>query len=212
MAKQKKFYVIWIGRQTGVFETWDECSRHTSGFHGAVFKSFPSRTLAEQAFSSESKEFIGKDTVTKPIVSDERKQIIGNPILDSISVDGAWNTTTGVVEYKGVYTKTGEVIFEVGPYDDGTNNIVEFLGIVHALAHCKKQNITLPIYSDSKTAISWVKRKSANTKHIRSDRNEKLFILLERAVKWLKENEYTNSILKWETDVWGENPADFGRK
>jgi ribonuclease HI len=80
------------------------------------------------------------------------------------------------------------------------------------LAHLKKHNSTLPIYSDSRTAISWVKNKKANTKLEESAGNEEVFDLLERAVKWLQENTYPNKVLKWETDYWGENPADFGRK
>lgn len=71
-------------------------------------------------------------------LTDEQLKLIGKPIEESISVDGAWNTSTGVVEYQGVHTTTKEVIFKMGPFEDGTNNIVEFLGIVHALAHCKR--------------------------------------------------------------------------
>ncbi len=211
MAKPK-FYVIWKGRQTGIFESWDECNSHINGFPGAVYKSFKTRQLAEQAYKSESSEFIGAGNSAVKVVSQEEKELVGEPILDSISVDGAWNTKTGIVEYKGVNTRTGEVIFQQGPYDDGTNNIVEFLAIVHALAHCKKNNLQLPIYSDSRNAIGWVKTKNPKTNHPRRATNEKLFELVNRAVKWLNENEYDNQILKWETGVWGENPADFGRK
>ena len=76
----------------------------------------------------------------------------------------------------------------------------------------KKHNITLPIYSDSRNAIGWVRDKQARTNHDRNDKNTKLFELIDRAIKWLKENEYENEVLKWETKAWGENPADFGRK
>ena len=100
----------------------------------------------------------------------------------------------------------------MGPLQDGTINIVEFLAIVHALALCKKNNSLLPIYSDSKIAIGWLKNKRCGTLHDKSDKNIKLFELLDRAHKWLEENEYENKILKWETKAWGENPADFGRK
>ncbi len=90
--------------------------------------------------------------------------------------------------------------------------IVEFLGIVHALAYCKQKNSLLPIYSDSKVAMGWVRDVKARTKHPKSEKNEKLFELMDRAIKWLKNNEFKNEILKWETKAWGENPADFGRK
>ena len=210
MAKPK-FYVVWVGRQTGIFETWDECYEQIFGFPKAVYKSFKTKQLAEQAFNSSSKDFIGKD-IFETELTEEQLKLIGDPIQDSISVDGAWNTSTGVVEYQGVHTTTKKSYFRIGPLEDGTNNIVEFLGIVHALAYCKQNNIKLPIYSDSRNAIGWVRDKDARTNHDKSEKNIKLFEMLDRAVKWLKENEYENQILKWETRAWGENPADFGRK
>ncbi len=212
MAKQKqKYYVVWKGRKTGVFETWNECTEQIHGFPDAVYKSFKTKQLAEEAFKSNSSEFIGKDIFETELTEDQLA-LIGDPIKESISVDGAWNTFTGEVEYQGVETGTGKVLFRVGPFEDGTNNIVEFLGIVHALAYCKQQSLKLPIYSDSRNAIKWVKNKEQKTNHEKSEKNIKLFDMLDRAVKWLKENDYPNSILKWETKAWGENPADFGRK
>jgi|SRR3989339_125388 len=210
MAKQK-YYVVWVGRQTGIFETWEECNEQIFGFPRAVYKSFKTKELAEQAFMTSSKEYIGRE-IFEAELTKEQLEKIGEPITDSISVDGAWNTSTGVVEYQGVHTGTGKLLFKVGPFDDGTNNIVEFLAIVHALAYCKQNNIKLPIYSDSRNAIGWVRDKEARTNHDKSDKNKKLFELIERAIKWLNENTYENEILKWETKAWGENPADFGRK
>ena len=210
MAKTK-FYVVWVGRKTGIFETWDECNEQIFAFPKAIYKSFKTKILAEQAFSGSSKEFIGKN-IFETDLSDEQIKLIGKPIEDSISVDGAWNTSTGIVEYQAVHTTTKKVYFRISPLEDGTNNIVEFLGIVHALAYCKLNNLELPIYSDSSVAIGWVRDKVERTSHEKSENNIKLFDILDRAVKWLKENEYENQILKWETRAWGENPADFGRK
>ncbi len=208
---KKKYYVVWVGRQTGIFETWEDCNEQIFGYPKAVYKSFTTKELAEQAFNSSSHEFIGKDIFETELTEEQLKKI-GDPIKDSISVDGAWNTSTGIVEYQGVYTKTGKVLFKAGPFEDGTNNIVEFLAIVHALAYCKQNNIKLPIYSDSRNAIGWVRNKVARTNHNKSNENAKLFELIDRAIKWLNENTYENEILKWETKAWGENPADFGRK
>lgn len=210
MAK-RKYYVVWVGRKTGIFETWEDCNKQIFGFPKAVFKSFKTKELAEQAYNSSSKEFIGKD-IFETELTDEQLAIIGEPIKDSISVDGAWNTSTGVVEYQGVHTESGKVLFKAGPFEDGTNNIVEFLAIVHALAYCKQKNIMLPVYSDSRNAIGWVRDKEVRTNHDKSEKNSKLFELIERAIKWLNQNTYENEILKWETKAWGENPADFGRK
>jgi ribonuclease HI len=210
MAK-KKYYVVWGGRQTGIFDTWEECNEQVFGYSKAAYKSFNSRELAEKAFNSPKKEYIDKKFFESELTKNQLKEI-GEPIKESISVDGAWNTSNGIVEYQGVHTGTGNLLFKIGPLENGTNNIVEFLAIVHALAYCKKNNSNLPIYSDSRNAIGWVREKVVRTELEKSEKNKKLFELIERALKWLNENTYENEILKWETKAWGENPADFGRK
>ena len=116
------------------------------------------------------------------------------------------------MEYRGVNTKTKKQLFIQGPFEEGTNNIGEFLAIVHGLALLKKHNSNKIIYTDSKTAMSWVKKKTCNTKMKRTKKNEALFELIERALNWLSNNEYSTVIVKWETKAWGEIPADFGRK
>lgn len=211
MAKQK-FYVVWHGRQTGVFHTWEECKEQIHGFPAAKFKAFPNLVLATEAFKNpDIVKLISVQRVEKEITP-EQALLIGNPVLPSISVDGAWNTASGEIEYQGVDTETQKVLFRKGPFQDGTNNLAEFLGIVHALAYCKQNNLALPIYSDSRNAINWVRDKEQRTKHPRRATNTKLFEIVDRATKWLSENECVNEILKWETRIWGENPADFGRK
>jgi ribonuclease HI len=116
------------------------------------------------------------------------------------------------MEYRGVYTKTGKELFKQGPFQQGTNNIGEFLALVHGLAFLQQKKSNLPIYSDSKIAIGWVRKKKCNTKLKQNAKNKKLFELIGRAEDWLKKNTYPNKILKWETKDWGEIPADFGRK
>jgi ribonuclease HI len=138
--------------------------------------------------------------------------LYGSPIIPSISVDGACNGKTKQAEYQGVDTKSKQRIFHKGPFPEGTNNIMEFLALVHALSYCKRHHLDVPIYSDSVTAIKWVKTKKARSKMSLNPQNAPLFALIERAEKWLKNNTYTNQILKWETQTWGEIPADFGRK
>ncbi len=209
MAK-RKFYVVWKGHKTGVFNTWNECKRYIDGFTGAQYKSFLSEDEAKIAFTKTYEEYRGKST-KKPTLTAAELKAIGDPILNSIAVDGACNNK-GDAEYKGVYTDTGTELFLEGPFKEGTNNIMEFLALVHALAFCKKHKIDLPIYSDSRIAMNWVQKKYINTKVKPSHANRKLFELMGRALKWLKSNSYNNKILKWETKAWGEIPADFGRK
>jgi ribonuclease HI len=206
-----KFYVVWKGRTPGIYESWETCNAQIKGFPGAEYKSFKTRAMAEEAYKSESKTYIGQD-IFETELTPEQLALLGNPRLDSISVDAAWNTASGEVEYQGVDTSSRISLFHQGPYADGTINIAEFLAIVHALAHCHRQRMTCPIYSDSRNAISWVKDKEVRTNHPRRETNKKLFELVDRALAWLKTYEYPNELLKWETRAWGENPADFGRK
>ena len=210
MSKQK-YYVVWHGKETGVFDSWELCKEQVAGFPGAKYKSFATKDEAEEAYTMQSSDFVGK-VKKKPELTEEQKKIYGEPIQKSISVDGACNSRTGRAEYRGVFTHNGQEIFRMGPFDDGTNNIMEFLAIVHALAYCKRDGLLLSIYSDSRTAILWVHKKEVKTKQLRTGKNKQLFELIDRALIWLNENEYSNKILKWETKVWGEIPADFNRK
>lgn len=211
MAKNKpKFYVVWEGRETGIFDSWNVCKKLVEGYEGAKYKSFENKVEATAAFKQTHYQHIGKNS--PKTVSQAKLAFVGKPIADSVSVDAAWNTATGYMEYQGVYTPTKELLFRKGPYAEGTNNIGEFLAIVHALAWLKKNNDSRPIYSDSRTAMAWVRNKKAKTTLVETSKNAELFELLNRAEHWLATNTYTNKILKWETEYWGENPADFGRK
>jgi len=134
------------------------------------------------------------------------------PILTSISVDASSIQNPGPTEYRGVDTKTKQLLFEK-KLNEATNNIGEFLAIVHALALYKKQGKELEvIYSDSSIAISWVKQKKCKTKFEKSERNSETFEIIERAITWLHNNEYKTKIFKWNTGAWGQIPADYGRK
>ncbi len=210
MAKQK-YYAVWAWRETGIFGNWEECKKSVEWYVGALYKSFSSHEEAKVALRRPAHDYIG-NTMKSSEPSQADIQKYGKPIMESISVDWAWNTVTGWCEYQWVMTETGENIFHCWPYADGTNNIVEFLGIVHALAYCEEHDLSLPIYTDSQTAISWVKAKNARTKQPRTAANFELFNLVDKAVLRLKTKEYKNPILKWETKVWGEIKADFGRK
>ena len=212
MSKKKKFYTVWKGHHTGVFEKWDDCKAQIKDFKGAIYKSFDSFDAAKKAYKSDYKDYVGKNKSFQSELSDEQLNKIGLPNYNSISVDAAVSGNPGKMEYQGVDTQTKKRIFHQGPFEEGTNNIGEFLAIVHALALLKKLDSDKIIYTDSKTAISWVKKKTCNTKLERSEKNEALFELVERAIIWLKQNSYTSTIVKWETKAWGEIPADFGRK
>ena len=207
MAKQK-FYVVWQGRKPGIYTSWKECEAQVSGFENAQYKAFDSMVEAEKAFSDNPWKYFNIKKKEPEQISFSLNQII----KESVAVDAACSGNPGKMEYRGVCVATGEEIFHFGPLEGGTNNIGEFLGIVHALALLKQQNNAIPVYSDSINAIKWVKKKKCNTKLKPTNENKYLFELISRAEKWLTENDYPNPIIKWETDKWGEIPADFGRK
>ncbi len=206
-AKQK-YYVVWRGIRPGIYNSWDECKQQVMGFEGAQYKSFTDIEEAKRALSKsywEITQLKGKKNL-RELTTKEK------PILNSISVDAACAGNPGTLEFRGVFTDTATELFRRGPYNMGTVNIGEFLAIVLALAWLKKHKLQYPIYSDSKTAIAWVRNKRVNTKLTRMASNAELFKALDNGVAWLKANSVNVKILKWPTKLWGEIPADYGRK
>jgi len=123
---------------------------------------------------------------TSKFKSELQLKKIGQPNYHSISVDAASSGNPGKMEYRGVDTKTKKELFIQGPFPEGTNNIGEFLALVHGLAFLKKHNNDFIIYTDSRTAMSWVRKKTCNTKLERNDKNKPVFDLVDRALIWLK--------------------------
>lgn len=212
MAKQK-FYVVWEGHTPGIYSSWDAAKRQIDGYPGAKYKSFDARAEAEAAYQGSYWASVGsKKTAGPKAKSPADWQQLGVR-LDALAVDAACSGNPGDMEYRGVHIATGKELFRVGPLPDGTNNIGEFLAIVHALALLQREGKpAMPIYSDSRNAQLWVKARTCRTKLARTGRNNPVFDLIDRAEKWLAVNKVTNPILKWDTENWGEIPADFGRK
>jgi len=210
--KIKKYYVVWRGHNPGVYDSWDACKSQIHGVVDAQYKSFTNKEEAEEAAKGFYENYVGVDTKKGAGLSDNELAAIGKPIVPSLSVDAACAGNPGILEYRGVMTDTKKQVFARGPYPEGTVNIGEFLALVLGLAYLKQQGSKIPIYSDSLTAISWVSKRRVNTKLRRTAKNAALFVAIEKAVEWLKTHEWSNPILKWRTDAWGEIPADYGRK
>ena len=212
MSKKNKYYVVWQGVEPGIYSSWAACQQQIKGYPGARYKSFKTREEAEAAFGSSYDDFIEdvkKEKNKLPAVALEKFR--EDIVWDSIAVDAACSGNPGVMEYQGVDTQTGMRLFHQ-KFVKGTNNIGEFLALVHGLAQLQKENRKIPIYTDSKIAMNWVQRKHCGSKLKRTPQTKHLFDLVRRAEQWLKTNAYDNEILKWKTDLWGEIPADFGRK
>lgn len=217
MAKQK-YYVVWEGKQPGVYSTWAECKAQTDHYTGAKYKSYESKAAADAAYKAGWKGNWGTGAASSAASSafsrgrsagvDTSEEID----YDSISVDVGTRGNPGPVEYKGVDTQTGDVIFSCGPIRKGTNNLGEFLAIVHALALLKKEGSSKTVYSDSVNAMKWVKQKKVATTLPRDASTEEIWTLIDRAENWLRTHTYDNKVLKWQTKAWGEIKADYSRK
>lgn len=206
MAKQEKFYVVWVGLKPGIYHHWSDCKAQIEGVEQAKYKSFDSYEEAKKAFSGDWKSFYKKQVSAKNTPSGTK------PSGDIIAVDAACSGNPGLMEYRGVYLRTGQEIFHQGPFQEGTNNIGEFLAIVHALALQVTKQTKLPVYSDSMNALAWVRKKKCGTKLTQVSVNQPIFDLIDRAEKWLQTHTWDIPLLKWDTRSWGEIPADFGRK
>ena len=204
---RQKYYVVWTGRQPGIYLTWEECKAQVLGAEGARYKAFPTMEQARQAFENGAPE-IERNKTPKTQTSNLKPQIIE----DAYAVDAACSGNPGPMEYRGVDVKSRIQLFHYGPLL-GTNNIGEFLAIVHALALQKKQGTAFPVYSDSRNAILWVNARKCKTKLPINDKTARVHELITRAEHWLQTNDFSDiKIIKWQTDQWGEIPADFGRK
>ena len=193
MSKKQKYYVVWAGVIPGIYDSWTDCQLQTKGYDGAQFKSFDTLEEAEHAFASSPYAYIGQknSTTGRPQkAARDDSELSPEVVENSLAVDAACSGNPGQMEYRGVHVASRQQVFHYGPLY-GTNNIGEFLAIVHGLALLKQKGLNMPIYSDSRNAISWVKQKKCKTKLPREPRTEALFQLIERAEKWLHENSYT---------------------
>lgn len=210
----RKFYVVWKGFSPGIYDSWEECKLQVTGFPNAEYKSFDSQEAATKAYRGDYKEQM---QLLRSIAMNRRETVnyeaIPDIVKDSIAVDGACSGNPGPMEYRGVDVMTGAEIFHVGPLADGTNNVAEYLALIHVLAFLKKTNNTeTVVYSDSRTALSWLRNRGHKSKLAHTKNNDKIFDMLARADKWIQSNVSYNRVIKWDTEKWGEIPADFDRK
>ena len=219
-TKKEKYYVVWRGLNPGIYRTWEECQKQVKGVATAAFMSFPTQEEAEEAFYSDPSVYIGKRkakpdakaATPKPASVSAASAQPQGAVGEAIAVDAACSGNPGKMEYRGVHLPSGKQLFHFGPVW-GTNNIGEFLAIVHALALMKQRGMNLTVYSDSRNAQLWIRKKHCRTTLQRTPRTKEVYDLIDRAERWLASNDTSGAtILKWQTKLWGEIPADFGRK
>lgn len=221
--KNGKYYVVWVGQDPGVYDSWEECQLQVANFPGAKYKSFKTREEAVEAYRGDPVEQLdlmraiaGRIKAAPKEPERPRWQTIPGVRLDAVATDGACAGNPGRMEYRAVRLSDGAEIFRIGAKQTliGTNNIAEYLAIIHLAAILKKSgNIATPIYTDSKNTLAWLRRGGSKTTLARTPQTEPTLDLLARADAWLAANgPIENPILKWPTEEWGEIPADFGRK
>ncbi|MDE7380738.1 MAG: ribonuclease H family protein [Muribaculaceae bacterium] len=232
---QKKYYVVWRGHHPGVYDDWTDALEQVRNFPNPLFKSFPSPEIAAEEYrkyvnreeirnigtllskadsDSPYAKTSGDTHYSTPLPSGRQPDYFSFPEIDlnGWAVDASCLGNPGVMEYRCVELMTGKEIFRVGPFKDATNNIGEFLAIVHALALMAQRGENHTVYSDSVTGMAWVRNRRIKTTLQQTPDNARLFDVMKRAMLWLDTHVYSTRILKWQTELWGEIPADFGRK
>lgn len=231
MNYSKRFYVVFAGRQPGVYDDFNDAMEQVDGFDGASFKSYASPEQAAEAFRRFDRKSDSRAIGALLINATEQKRkeqgargredrietktdYFAFPEIDlnGWAVDASCMGNPGVMEYRGVELMSGKEIFRVGPFKKGTNNIGEFLAIVHALALMQQKGERHTVYSDSVSGMAWVRNRKVKTQLARNKDTEPVFRMMERALSWLNTHQYDVQIRKWDTDRWGEVPADFDRK
>lgn len=217
----KKYYVVWKGRNPGVYDDLRDALEQVEDYPGAQFKGYDSAESAARAFRAGSRREDAGD-IANLLLGAQRQNVppsgqpdwLSNPEIDpdAWAVDASCLGNPGRMEYRGVELMTGRELFRVGPFEQSTNNIGEFLAIVHALSLMYARGERHTVYSDSMTGMSWVRNRRVKTKLERTPLTEKSYQLMARALTWLNTHSYDVKIRKWDTDRWGEIPADFGRK
>lgn len=231
MSKGRKYYVVWVGAEPGIYDSWTECQLQVKSYPGAKYKSYSDKESAVRAYRGDPAAELGLiSAIARHMASAKSRpekidygdgttvrdySTIPGIRLDAVAVDGACSGNPGDMEYRAVRVADGAELFRRGKAQGliGTNNIAEYLALIHIAAMlAARGDFSTPIYTDSRTALSWLRRGHSKTTLERTPRTAPTLDLLARADAWLAANAIRNPILKWDTESWGEIPADFGRK
>jgi ribonuclease HI len=162
----KKFYVVWAGRETGVFTDWATTHRHVNAFPGARFKSFPSRAEADQAFRSGSPPSTGRRPAPASAALPARVEPATAATGLQIYCDGACEPNPGRAGSGIAVYRDGKLEqLWYGLYSpNGTNNTAELNALHHALLMAETAILagqTVQILCDSTYAINCISKWAA---------------------------------------------------
>ena len=159
----KKFYVVWSGRETGIFLDWATCKRSIDQFSGARYKSFPTQAEADKAFSSgvsvgratESK----KKTSTKSTNSEVAFGVNDFDVV--IYCDGGCDPNPGKAGSGSAVYKQGKLSsLWYGLFNpNGTNNTAELNALHQSLLMAEQaaaKNMSVGVLCDSMYSINCI--------------------------------------------------------
>jgi len=173
----KKFYVVWQGRETGIFTDWNTCKKHIDKFAGARYKSFPTLAEAEAAFGNNSRAVKSTDaSAGSPVKKRAAVQTVKTYGSDEIA---AMNIDTKIFTDGGCEPNPGKAGSGVAVYRDGvvaelwyglfnpkgTNNTAELNALHQALIMAKNEigkGKSVAIFCDSKYAIQCITQWAVN--------------------------------------------------
>jgi ribonuclease HI len=182
MKLAKKYYVVWEGRETGIFTDWNTCKNQVDKFTGAKYKSFKTLGEAEAAFhgtdvtpikKSLTKDKSSKESSTRQKTSAQvvktytAAEIAAMRIDTKIFTDGGCEPNPGEAG-SGVAVYRNDVIDELwyGLYNaNGTNNTAELNALHQALIMAQdeiKKDKSVAIFCDSKYSIQCITQWAVN--------------------------------------------------
>ena len=160
-----KFYAVKKGRIPGIYTTWDECQKQTSGFSGAIFHSF---TNEDDALNYMQNDNLNNTSSNLFKEGDDL-------ILPYAFVDGSYNPSTkvygygGFIKYLDDYGICNQEILSGSGNDSGLavmRNITgELLGCMIAIEKALELGLSsINIYYDYLGIEMWGNKKWSSSK------------------------------------------------
>ncbi|MBA35375.1 MAG: ribonuclease HI [Oleispira sp.] len=160
----KKFYVIWVGREPGIYTDWPTAQKQIIKFSGAKYKSFPTKAEAEAAFSGGTVSSAGKPSSNSSKNTNKGNNLSAPPIKTDVVIycDGGCDPNPGKAG-SGVAVYQNDQLIQLwyGVYNpNGTNNTAELNALFYSLQlaqHATKQGLSAQILCDSMYSIQCIR-------------------------------------------------------
>ncbi len=165
----KKFYVVWAGREPGIYTDWPSAQKQVIKFAGAKYKSFTSKAEAEAAYASGATN-PGNKSAAKTTSSrtasrtNQGNNLSAPPIKTDVVIycDGGCDPNPGKAG-SGVALYHNDRLTQLwyGIYNpQGTNNSAELNALYFSLQlaqHAIKQGLSAQIMCDSMYSIQCIR-------------------------------------------------------